>query len=78
MSQNTGHVTPPSSALASTTSSLSSQGLPWAGRGKGRGETGSSVSRPCGLLAPPPSQVHVALKQPGQAGDSDQKHNRRY
>ena len=78
MSQNTGHVIPPSSALASTTSSPSSQGLPWAARGKGRGETGSSVSRPRGPPAPPPSQVHVALKQPGQAGDSDQKHNRGY
>ena len=48
MSQNTGHVTPPSSALASTTSRPALQGLSWAGRGKGRGETGSSVSRPRG------------------------------
>ena len=57
---------------------LSSHGLPWAGRGRGRGKTGSSVSRPHGPLAPPPSQVYVALKQPRQAGDSDQKHNRGY
>ena len=78
MSQNTGHATPPSSALASTTSSPAMQGLPWAARGKGRGETGSSVSRPRGPPAPPPSQVHVALKQPRQAGDSDQKHSHGY
>ena len=60
--------------LASVTGSGDALG----GQGQGRGETSSSVSRLHGPLAPPPSQVHVALKQPRQAGDSDQKHNRGY
>ena len=50
-SQNTVHATPSSSAFSSATSRLSSQGLPSAGRGKGRGQTGSSVPRPHGPLA---------------------------
>nr|XP_020765078.1 uncharacterized protein LOC110147751 isoform X2 [Odocoileus virginianus texanus] len=65
-------------SFSSTTSSLSLQGLPWAGRRRGSGHTGSSVPRLRGLLAPPSSQIQVALKEHGQAGDSDPKHNRGY
>lgn len=65
-------------SFSSTTSSPSSQGLPWAGRRRGSRHTGSSVPRLRGLLAPPSSQIQVALKEHGQAGDSDPKHNRGY
>ncbi|CAI9155785.1 unnamed protein product [Rangifer tarandus platyrhynchus] len=65
-------------SFSSTTSSPSSQGLPWAGRRRGSGHTGSSVPRLHGPLAPPSSQIQVALKEHGQAGDSDPKHNRGY
>ena len=66
------HATLASSAFSWTTSSPSSQGLPWAVRGRGRGQTGSSVPRPHGPLAPPSSQVEVALTQPREKAEGEE------